>query len=368
MLKLSVQRRGRKNSFLRRRPPYGVTVVEVLLVLSVIFLNVAIFLPMVNSARESSRRSQCRNNLKQIGMAISQYEESHNCCPAGFEVSSSGNYLGWGWSTRILPHMNAPGSWQAIEPYLTKGIHGLPQSPEFHSGLPSFSCPSDVGDEMVPHAFVVSEEVVEGVVSPGTENWAQRFPRSNYFGNVGYLQVEVGGIQYNAAGTPTSLVPLTNAGSLGNTGPLRSAEHRYCDQKYFGGYFGQNSRVKLTEVADGTSNTIMIGERYSPADLSLNAVGHGTWIGVPDCTRAQGLAMSLADASVRINIGMPLREQTTGFGSLHGNGAFFALGDGSVRFITREIDIVLFRNLSVIYDRDLLVSSKYTKESTLKKK
>ena len=360
MHKLSVQRRGRKNVCLRRRAPHGLTVVEVLLVLSVIFLNVAIFLPLVNSARESSRRSQCRNNLKQIGMAISQYEESHNSFPAGFEVSSSGNYLGWGWSIRILPHMNAPGTWQAIEPYLTKGIHGLPQSPEFHPGLSSFSCPSDVGTEMVPHAFVVSEEVVEGVVSPGTENWARRFPRSNYFGNVGYMQVEVGGIQYNAAGTPTLLVPLANAGSLGNTGPLRSAEHRYCDQKYFGGYFGQNSRVKVMEVHDGTSNTIMIGERYSPADSSLNAVGYGTWIGVPDCTRAQGLAMSLADASVRINIGMPLREQTTGFGSLHDNGAFFALGDGSVRFITREIDIVLFRNLSVI--------SEYSTESMLKQK
>ena len=129
MHKLSVQRRGRKNVCLRRRAPHGLTVVEVLLVLSVIFLNVAIFLPLVNSARESSRRSQCRNNLKQIGMAISQYEESHNSFPAGFEVSSSGNYLGWGWSIRILPHMNAPGTWQAIEPYLTKGIHGLPQSP-----------------------------------------------------------------------------------------------------------------------------------------------------------------------------------------------------------------------------------------------
>lgn len=362
MLKLPVQRRDRKTvqSSFRERAPYGVTIVEVVLVLSVIFLNVAIFLPLVNSARESSRRTQCRDNLKQIGMAIWQYEESHKSFPAGFEVSSSGKYLGWGWSTRILPHLNAPSNWQSIEPYRAKGIYGWPRSTEFRQPMPSFSCPSDVGEEMVPHAFVVSENVVDGVVSPGTENWARRLPRSNYFGSVGYLQVEVGGIQYNAAGTPTSLAPLANAGSLGNTGPLRSAEHRYCDQKYFGGYFGQNSRVKVTEVHDGTSNTIMIGERYSPADSSLNAVGYGTWIGVPDCTRAQGLAMSLADASVRINIGMPLREQTTGFGSLHGDGAFFALGDGSVRFITREIDIVLFRNLSVI--------SEYTTESLLKKK
>jgi hypothetical protein len=318
-----------------------------------------IFLPLVSSARESSRRTQCRDNLKQIGMAIWQYHESHQYFPEGFQLSSSGNYLGWGWGTRILPHMNAPRYWQANEAHLAKGIFGLPESPEFRQRMPSFSCPSDVGGETVPQAFVVNEKVVEGVVSPGTENWSRRFPRSNYFGSVGYLQVEVGGIQYNAAGTPTSIAPLTNAGSLGNTGPIRSPEHRYCDQKHFGGYFGQNSRVKAADVHDGTSNTIMIGERYSPADSTLSAVGHGTWIGVPDCTRAQGLAMSLADASVRINIGMRLREQTTGFGSLHGDGSFFALGDGSVKFITREVDMAVFRNLSVI--------SEYFTESMLKK-
>jgi hypothetical protein len=92
----------------------------------------------------------------------------------------------------------------------------------------------------------------------------------------------------------------------------------------------------------------MIGERYSPADASTAAVGNGTWIGVPDCTRAQGLAMALGDASVRLNIGMPLREPTTGFGSLHHGGAFLLMGEGSARFISQAIDLEVFRFLSVI--------------------
>jgi competence protein ComGC len=328
----------------------GFTQLELLLVLSVIFLNVAVFLPFVQRGGETARRNQCQHNLKQIGQATANYQETFRSYPSGFEVSSEGNYLGWGWNFRILPYIDAADVYKKIEPHFAEGIHGLPDAPEFHRRLPLLWCPSDMGTETVPHAMVVIAGVVDGIVSEGTEDWQSRLPHSSYFGNVGYLQLEVGGIQYNSAGTPTSTVPLVNKGSLGHFGTIRSAKHRYCDQKNFGGYFGQNSQVSPADVVDGTSNTIMIGERYSPADPLASVVGHGTWLGVPDCTRAQGLAMALADASVRINIGMPLREQTTGFGSLHDGGAFFALGDGSVRFISQGIDVVLFRNLSLIND------------------
>lgn len=333
-----------------KRSPRGLSRLEVLLVLSVVLLNVAIFLPFVQHTREAARRDQCKNNLKQIGLAIESYHDVFRSYPSGFEISSEGKYLGWGWNVRILPFMNATDVHQKVESHFAEGIHGLPDAPEFHRRLPSLWCPSDNGTETVPHAKIVDASVVDGIVSEGTEDWQSRLAHASYFGNAGYLQLEVGGIQYNAAGIPTSTVPLINKGSLGHLGTIRSPEHRYCDQKNFGGYFGQNSHVKVIQVIDGTSNTIMIGERYSPVDSTAFAVGHGTWIGVPDCTRAQGLAMALADASVRINVGMPLREQTTGFGSLHDGGACFALGDGSVKFIAREIDLVLFRFLSVIDD------------------
>ena len=336
-----------------KRVPRGLTRLEVLLVLSVILLNIAIFLPFVQHTRQAARRDQCKNNLKQIGLAVASYQDVFHSYPAGFEVNPAGNYTGWGWNLRILPYMNAADLYNKFEPHFAEGIHGLPDAPEFHRRVPTLWCPSDIGTESVPHAMVVTAKVVDGIVSEGTEDWQSRIPLSSYFGNAGYLQLEVGGIQYNAAGIPTSIVPLVNKGSLGNFGTMRSSDHRYCDQKHFGGYFGQNSHVKVAQVADGTSNTFMFGERYAPADSSASAVGYGTWIGVPDCTRAQGLAMALADASVRINIGMPLRESTTGFGSLHHGGALFALGDGAVRFISEDIDVGLFRNLATINDWEL---------------
>ncbi len=340
----------RKPILSSKRKRSGLTRLEVVLVFSVILLNVAVFLPFVQHAQEASRKTQCKNNLKQIGLAIANYQDAFNRYPAGFEVRPDGNYLGWGWNVRILPFMDATDVYQKFEPYFEAGIHGLPDSSEFKVRLPSLVCPSDSELETVPHAMIVNAKVADNIVPEGVDDWPDRFPRSSYFGNAGYLQLEAGGLQYNAAAVPTSIVPLVNKGSLGNIGTMPSQEHRYCDQKHFGGYFGQNSFVKIAHVTDGTSNTIMFGERYSPVGSHAGAVGHGTWIGVPDCSRAQGLAMALGDASVRINIGMPLREQTTGFGSRHDDGVFFAIGDGSVKFISQNIDVVLFRNLSVIDD------------------
>lgn len=350
MVSLQVKNRVKRRFPSLTRAPRGLTRLEVLLALSVIILNVSIFLPLVHQARETAQRNQCKNNLKQVGLAITNYVDVHKCYPSGFDINPDGNYLGWGWNLKILAYMDAADLHHKIEPLLAEGIHGLPDTPEFHRQLATLWCPSETVAETVPHAMVVTAKVVDGIVSEGTEDWQSRLPRSSYFGNAGYLQREAGGIQYNTAGIPTSIVPLVNAGSLGNLGTDPSADHRYCDQKWFGGFFGQNSHVALRDVFDGTSNTILIGERYSPADSSSSAVGHGTWIGVPDCTRAQGLAMALADASVRINIGMPRREQTTGFGSVHHGGAFFLLGDGTVRFINQTINLEVFRSLSLIND------------------
>lgn len=350
MISVTARRGGKKRLTVSQRRSRGWTLLDVLLVLSLALIIAAIILPFVQNAREVSRRNQCKNNLKEIGLAIYNYQEVYSSYTSGFDVSPAGNYLGWGWHLKILPYMNSTDLYDKLEPHFAKGIHGLPNAPEIQQPLPLLWCPSDNGTETVPHGKIVTAKVVDGIVTEATEDWLNRLPHSNYFGNAGYLQLEAGGIQPNAAGIPTSIVPLVNKGSLGNFGTKNAVEHRYCDQKNFGGYFGQNSQVKPQDVIDGTSNTLMIGERYSPADSSSSAVGHGTWIGVPDCTRTQGLAMTLGDASVRINIGMPLREQTTGFGSLHHGGVFFAFGDGSVRFVSQELDLVLFRALSVIDD------------------
>ena len=154
-----------------------------------VLLNVSIFLPLVPHAREAARRDQCKHNLKQVGLAITNYVEVHERFPAGFDVSPEGNYPGWGWNLKILPYMNAADLYHKLEPHFAEGIHGLPDTPEFHRRLPSLWCPSDTGTETVSHAMVVNARVVDGIVSEGREDWQDRLPHSSYFGNAGYHRV-----------------------------------------------------------------------------------------------------------------------------------------------------------------------------------
>jgi hypothetical protein len=127
-------------------------------------------------------------------------------------------------------------------------------------------------------------------------------------------------------------------------------------------------------MVDGSSNVLVVGERYTPTaanTATVNAIGHGTWVGVPDQTTLGGIAYALGDvaavqnlapqadsvtmtnASYRINgnngNGVS-RGRTLGFGSLHTGGAHFVMGDGAVRFLSENIDANTYRNLGSIND------------------
>src|SRR3954466_14848159 len=92
-----------------RRITSAFTLVEVLVVIAIIGTLVALLLPAVQSSREASRRFQCTNNLKQVGLALLNYESSHKLFPPGYvsQFDSSGNDTGpgWGWASMILPQM-----------------------------------------------------------------------------------------------------------------------------------------------------------------------------------------------------------------------------------------------------------------------
>jgi len=335
-------------------PRRGWTWVEVMVVLAVVAVIVLLVLPAIQQSREAARRTQCRNSLKGIGLALSNYHDGFKTLPPGYVLDTDGPYLGWGWCVSLTPYMEATTRHGRLSEFTSSGINSLPQSAWFLKSVPGLSCPTDYPeyreDNYVPHVLVSTDSVTDGIVIPPTLDVPNHFARSNYFGVAGYLHAEVGGIAFDAGGEPAGKSPLVNAGSLGNIGTTFSVGHRYCDPANFRGVFGQNSWTKFDDIKDGLANTLLVGERYAPKNDGPGAVGHGTWVGVPDCSTAAGLAMALGDTAVKLNAGARTRAETTGFGSAHTGGSHFLFADGAVRFIRNEIDIGLYRSLSSIAD------------------
>lgn len=337
---------NRSDRFHRAR---GITLIELLVILAIVAILISLLLPAVQQAREAARRTQCKNHLKQFGLGLHNYHDTFGMFPFGYVLNLDGPYLGWGWGTQVLPFLDCSPLYNGLD--FNRGLEYGYDDPSLNHQLPPFRCPSNQATPLVAHAFVVTIDVEEGVITPGTIDAAQILNRSDYFGMAGFLQAEAGGIEHDASSEPPAQEPYLNAGSLGNSGHPFSPGHRYCDQKSFRGIFGQNTCVKISEIKDGTANVAMLGERYSPKSTTAGSVGHGTWVGVPDCSTAAGLAMALGDTSIRLNAGVRLHAQTTGFGSEHVGGTHFQLADGSVRFISEKIDLATYRNLSTIDDQ-----------------
>ena len=326
----------------------GFTLVEAIVVIFIIAVLVSLMLPAVQESREAARRTQCKNNLKQIGLALFNYESTGNMFPPGYVLNTDGPYLGWGWNTMLLPYVECSPFYNTIN--FQGGLQNEYDKSNLHIVIPAFRCTSDKGSPHMEHAFIVTTAVHDEIVTPGTVDGANLFSRSNYFGVVGYLHEEAGGIDRASSGEPPVQEPHINLGSLGHQGRDPSVGHRYCDPQNFRGFFGQNSAIKILDIKDGTANTLAVGERYTPAKSASGSVGHGTWLGVPDCTTSAGLSMALGDTSLKINSGATKLAQTTGFGSPHTGGSHFLLVDGSVRFLSENIEIGLYRDLSTIND------------------
>lgn len=194
------------------RPGHGFTLVELLVVIAIIGVLVALLLPAVQSAREAARRSQCSNNLRQLGLAVHQYESVHRCLPphAGSRSFSA--------QARVLPYLEQAGLYGRIDfsvPLLSGPVGGRVLHPMYvdvaATVLPVLLCPSDHG----PRVYRV----------PLGGNDLYGLAANNYMFNTG-----------TATGT-------------------------YYDDRFpTDGWLWQNSHVRFAECTDGLSQTILMGE------------------------------------------------------------------------------------------------------------
>jgi len=170
----------------RRR---GFTLIELLVVIAIIAVLVAILLPAVQQARESARRSQCQNNLKQFGIALHSYHETHGTFPPG-TVNGPASTNWWGWNAFVLPYLDQATTYNALQPDGAT-MPAATSNPLFQKTYNVYRCPSDPGNDI-----------------------------NGYFGNY-------------------------------------STSNYVANSAQFGG----NTRTRIRDVLDGTSNVIMVAER-----------------------------------------------------------------------------------------------------------
>ena len=296
-----------------------------MVVIAIIGVMVGLLLPAVQAAREAARRMSCSNNLKQIGLAFHNYADANKRFPAGYAadiqgVQDSREQSLWAWGTFVLPYIEQGSLYDQLDPSRIK-LHQHLLTPVglqlLQTPISTYRCPSDTGP--VLNNFDDSQYVPDSTGS----NFYNRHVTSD-----GTNRIAIATSNYvMVANTSDSTTPLVNVG----------LEPR--------GVGWQNSRIGFRDVLDGTSNTLMVGERsWRVANLTMGA---GNALGFSANTCAPGTSWSVKSGQLAvIAIGYDginwtasqRQHQSRGFFSNHPGGAQFVFCDGSVRFISENID------------------------------
>jgi prepilin-type N-terminal cleavage/methylation domain-containing protein len=276
------------------------TLVELLVVIAIIGVLVALLLPAVQAAREAARRTSCFNNLKQLGLALHNYHDTLGSLPSGWMGLDpvSGAPLptgepGWGWAALLLPYLEQGNAQDKLINFGLPITHSVHQQARQFS-IPIYRCPSDVGED---HFNLVSEDDPNIVLA--------RLASANYVGMFGISDVD------DCEDAPVGTI---------------------CRGE---GMFFHLRPVRFADVLDGLSNTLCVGERSS-------RFGHSTWLGVvSEGEEALVRVVGIADHPPNTK-GIHLDD----FSSHHPAGANFLISDGSVRLITEQIDLDVYRGLA----------------------
>jgi prepilin-type N-terminal cleavage/methylation domain-containing protein len=348
----------------RRR---GFTLTEMLAVLSIVALLLIVLAPAIHVARDRARSLKCRNNLKEIGIAMLNYHDTYGCFAPGYVAATKPGKegvidlawnLGNGWQVGLLPYMDQAPLYVKID--FTSGMSGLKEIGK--TKLAVFRCAEDKGSD------IVAKVTLQGPFpdKSKTSVQANMFARSNYVGVAGWDNDWHLGMTAPenpngpADGTASNWSTLelgsdfrdgvcvyAGAIKLDGKGPSPNARDYH-------GFFGENSSRRMDDLTDGRSFTLTIGERSTPTKSDAETdVGNAIWGGVADRSTRVGQSLSLGSAYWPINHGVKdgTIPNTTGFNSRHdGGGAHFVVGDGSVRTISQKIELSAFRRLCVVGD------------------
>lgn len=289
----------------------GFTLIELLVVIAIIAILIALLLPAVQQAREAARRTSCRNNLMQIGMAIHNYEMAFETLPLGVAneqgpIFSTPSGYHFSWIARILPYIDQKNVYDHFD--FSVSVYDPKNEAARSQPLSVMLCPSEgySSTHPIPRADVDEDD-----------------------GQMLDAMVIVGLTSYAGCHHDTEV-------------PIDHDNH---------GVFVLNKAIRFLDIPDGSSNTFFVGEKFRKA-------GELGW--------ASGTRASLRNTGTSLNVSVPSYfgtqppaapdppEFVGGFGSHHAGGAHFLMGDGSVRFISENMTLEFYSYLANRADGQML--------------
>jgi prepilin-type N-terminal cleavage/methylation domain-containing protein len=267
---------------------FGFTLVELLVVIAIIAILIALLLPAVQSVRESARRVQCANNLRQMVLAAHNYESVHRHFPSAYRAQ--GLNPGWSWGSYLLPFLEQNNLYDFGKVETTAfggGANPVMPNPYSTTLLPLFRCPSDLGPDLNPLRLNHAMSNYRAVVGP-----------------VGQVYFVV--------------------------------DHD------FGGVLFQNSKIRFSDIHDGFSYTVIIGECKFEQPVDKRAA---IWPGMTGVRNGSiwisDVMWWIDDASATINGPAP-----QAFSSNHVRGAQFAFADGGTRMFASGGQVQILKYLA----------------------
>jgi prepilin-type N-terminal cleavage/methylation domain-containing protein/prepilin-type processing-associated H-X9-DG protein len=308
----------------------GFTLIELLVVIAIIAILIALLLPAVQQAREAARRSSCKNNLKQLGLALQNYHDTHNVFPPGGVIGPcagnpptiltgaqecgnfNGQSMGGNWLVYILPQMEQSALWEKSAPVLNAGDPLDYMNNIFgHFAPAAYRCPSHPWDRRSNVAFRSLEHMSRG----------------NYAANYG-------------SGNLTASYANSTAG-----------------------VFTMNSSTNIRDILDGTSNTLLVSELNYLNDVTSDTRGAWVYSGMGGSAFSAGRNPNTRTSDIVTKCvsttEMPCTEANDGTQiatarSLHTGGVQVCFADGSGRFISENISQTIWAALGTRANREVI--------------